>query len=145
MEDFAFSSHDSNPTNIQKSIAACKNHIQHETEYIRSLLLLQCLKFPSPYSLEDLCSKHCHLAFKFVSAWKIAFKHEAKQAFGASCVFGPLTWSQPSVRSQELKSFFVQEIREIWLRCPSWRMNWSVHFSNDNYAITPSSFSSLPT
>lgn len=32
VEDFAFSSHDSKPTNIQKSIAACKNHIQHETE-----------------------------------------------------------------------------------------------------------------
>lgn len=32
-EDFDFSSHDSKNTNIHKSIAAHKNHIQHETDH----------------------------------------------------------------------------------------------------------------
>lgn len=68
VEDSEFSFHASKHNNVQKNIAAHENHIQHELKWIRSLLLLQLLKFPSPYSLEDLSSKHCHLAFKFVLA-----------------------------------------------------------------------------
>lgn len=54
VEDSEFCFHASKHINIQKCITAHENCIQHETEWIRSLLLLQLLKFPSPYSLEDL-------------------------------------------------------------------------------------------
>lgn len=50
-------------------------------------------EIPFSIVLKDLSSKQCHLAFKFVLAWKIAFKEETKQGFGASCAFGFLTWS----------------------------------------------------
>lgn len=63
VEDSEFLFHASKHTNIQKSIAAHENYIQHETEWIRSLQLLQLLKFSTPYSLEDLS----YMALKFVS------------------------------------------------------------------------------